>query len=169
MSSAASLLPRCRQVETEPGLPPRGSFINKKNKTRGTEAQHQDQDTRLPWWLRGKEPTCQAGDLALIPGSERSPGEGNGSALQSSCLGNPMAGYSPQGGEKSDDVATKQQNQDTHVARQLQVTGLRSITLTHPQLGAGGAQVRGGRHLPAKRATAHVIHGPAVSASVDTS
>ena len=27
----------------------------------------------------------------LIPGSERSPGEGNGNQLQYSCLGNPMA------------------------------------------------------------------------------
>ena len=31
-----------------------------------------------------------ARDLDLIPGSERSPGEGNGNPLQCSCLGNPM-------------------------------------------------------------------------------
>ena len=30
------------------------------------------------------------GDLGLIPGSERSPGEGNGNPLQYSCLENPM-------------------------------------------------------------------------------
>ena len=30
------------------------------------------------------------GDLGLIPGRERSPGEGNGNPLQYSCLGNPM-------------------------------------------------------------------------------
>ena len=30
-----------------------------------------------------------AGDAGLIPGSERSPGEGNGNPLQCSCLGNP--------------------------------------------------------------------------------
>ena len=29
-------------------------------------------------------------DLGLIPGLERSPGEGNGNPLQHSCLGNPM-------------------------------------------------------------------------------
>ena len=29
-------------------------------------------------------------DVGLIPGSERSPGEGNGNPLQYSCLGNPM-------------------------------------------------------------------------------
>ena len=33
---------------------------------------------------------CQTGDAHLIPGSERSPGEGNGTPLQYSCLGNPM-------------------------------------------------------------------------------
>ena len=33
---------------------------------------------------------CNAGDLGLIPGSGRSPGEGNGNPLQNSCLENPM-------------------------------------------------------------------------------
>ena len=33
-----------------------------------------------------------AGDLGLIPGSGRSPGEGNGKPLQYSCLENPMDG-----------------------------------------------------------------------------
>ena len=46
----------------------------------------------FPLWLRGKEPTCSAGDGRLIPGSGRFPGEGNGSPLQYSCLGNPMDG-----------------------------------------------------------------------------
>ena len=32
------------------------------------------------------------GDLGSIPGSGRSPGEGNGNSLQYSCLENPMAG-----------------------------------------------------------------------------
>ena len=31
-----------------------------------------------------------AGDMGSIPGLGRSPGEGNGNPLQSSCLGNPM-------------------------------------------------------------------------------
>ena len=35
---------------------------------------------------------CNAGDLGSIPGSERSPGEGNGNTLQYSCLENPMDG-----------------------------------------------------------------------------
>ena len=36
-----------------------------------------------------KESACSAGDLGLIPGLGRSPGEGNGNPLQYSCLGNP--------------------------------------------------------------------------------
>ena len=39
----------------------------------------------LPWWLSGKK-----SDTGSIPGSGRSPGEGNGYTLQCSCLGNPM-------------------------------------------------------------------------------
>ena len=38
----------------------------------------------------GKESACNAGDLGSIPGSGRSPGEGNGYPLQYSCLENPM-------------------------------------------------------------------------------
>ena len=38
----------------------------------------------------GKESACSAGDPGLIPGSGKSPGEGNGKPLQYSCLENPM-------------------------------------------------------------------------------
>ena len=38
----------------------------------------------------GKESACNTGDLGLIPGSGRSPGEGNGYLLQHSCLEHPM-------------------------------------------------------------------------------
>ena len=38
----------------------------------------------------GKESTCNAGDLGLIPELERSLGEGNGNPFQYSCLENPM-------------------------------------------------------------------------------
>ena len=38
----------------------------------------------------GKESACSAGELSSIPGSGRSPGEGNGNPLQYSCLENPM-------------------------------------------------------------------------------
>ena len=37
-----------------------------------------------------KESACNAGDPGSIPGSGRSPGEGNGYPLQYSCLENPM-------------------------------------------------------------------------------
>ena len=39
-----------------------------------------------------KVSACNEGDLGLIPGSGRSPGEGNGNPLQCSCLENPMDG-----------------------------------------------------------------------------
>ena len=35
----------------------------------------------------GKESACNAGDPGLIPGSGKSPGEGNGNLLQYSCRG----------------------------------------------------------------------------------
>ena len=38
----------------------------------------------------GKESACSAGDPGSIPGSGRSPGEGNGNPLQYSCLENSM-------------------------------------------------------------------------------
>ena len=42
----------------------------------------------FPRWLSGKESACNARDHGLIPGSGRSPGEGNGNPLQYSGLGN---------------------------------------------------------------------------------
>ena len=38
----------------------------------------------------GKESACNAGDQSSVPGSGRSPGEGNGNPVQYSCLENPM-------------------------------------------------------------------------------
>ena len=37
-----------------------------------------------------KNPPANAGDVDLIPGLGRSPGEGNGNPLQYSCLANPV-------------------------------------------------------------------------------
>ena len=37
-----------------------------------------------------KNPRTNAGDMSLIPGSERSPGGGHGNPLQYSCLENPV-------------------------------------------------------------------------------
>ena len=39
-----------------------------------------------------KASACSEGDLGWIPGSGRSPGEGNGNPLQYSCLENPTDG-----------------------------------------------------------------------------
>ena len=44
----------------------------------------------FPGGSDGKEFACNAGDLGLMPGLGRSPGEGNGYPHQYSCLENPM-------------------------------------------------------------------------------
>ena len=44
----------------------------------------------FPGGLDGKESAHNVGDPGSIPGSGRSPGEGNGIPLQCSCLENPM-------------------------------------------------------------------------------
>ena len=44
----------------------------------------------IPGGSVGKASACNAGGPSSIPGSGRSPGEGNGNPLQYSCLGNPM-------------------------------------------------------------------------------
>ena len=54
-----------------------------------------------------KNPPANVRDMDLIPGSGRSPGEGNGNPLPCSCLKNPygqrsLAGYSPKGCKESD-------------------------------------------------------------------
>ena len=36
----------------------------------------------IPRWYSGREFACNTGDAGLIPGSGRSPGEGNGNPLQ---------------------------------------------------------------------------------------
>ena len=47
-------------------------------------------DILIPGGSDGKESACNAGDLGLILGLGRSPGEGHGHPLQYSCLGNSM-------------------------------------------------------------------------------
>ena len=53
------------------------------------------QNSVLPNWgfpcgSDSKESACNAGDPGSIPGSGRSPGEGNSNPLQYSCLENPI-------------------------------------------------------------------------------
>ena len=60
----------------------------------------------FPGGSDSKESACNAGDPGLIPGSERTPIEGNGNPFQYSYLENPMdrrlMGYSPWGRKESD-------------------------------------------------------------------
>ena len=71
----------------------------------------------------GKESACSAGDLGSMPGSGRSPGEGNGYPLQYSCLENPRGQRSLVGnnlwGPKESDMTeqlTRFQTGAQHVA-----------------------------------------------------
>ena len=69
----------------------------------------------FPGGSDGKTSAWNAGDLSSTPGSERSPGEGNGYPLQCSCLENPhgqrsLVGYSPWGHKELD--ATEMTNID---------------------------------------------------------
>ena len=61
----------------------------------------------FPGGSDGKASAYNAGDLGSIPGSGRSPGEGNGNPLQYSCLEKShgqkrLVGYSPWGCKGSD-------------------------------------------------------------------
>ena len=56
----------------------------------GTWFPDQGLNLDLPGSLDGKDSAYDAGDWGLIPGSGRSPGEGNGNPLQYSCLENPV-------------------------------------------------------------------------------
>ena len=64
----------------------------------------------LPWWLRQKESTCNAGDLGSIPELGRSPAEGNGDPLQYSCLENhhKQMGYSCEESDMTEQLGTAQ-------------------------------------------------------------
>ena len=60
------------------------------------------QGVGLPWWLRGKEFTCNAGNEGLVPELGKSPWEGNGNPLPVFLLGKShgqrsLVGYSPWG------------------------------------------------------------------------
>ena len=44
----------------------------------------------FPGGSDGKESANNAGDVGSVPGSGRSPGEGNGNVLQYSCMKNPV-------------------------------------------------------------------------------
>ena len=56
----------------------------------------------FPYGLAGKESACNVGDLGLISGLGRSPGEGKGCPLQYSGLENSMDCISPWACKESD-------------------------------------------------------------------
>ena len=89
----------------------------------------------LPSWIfpggsDGKVSAYNAGDLGSIPGSGRSPGEGNGNPLQYSYLEHPMDGgawldYSPWGHKESD--MTERLHSLTHTAFIECIWGIPSV------------------------------------------
>ena len=76
-------------------------------------------NNKVSWASRGavvKNLPAKAGGAGSIPGSGRSPGEGNGNPVQYSCLGNPMdrgAWWASPGGQKrvGQDLVTEKQQQ----------------------------------------------------------
>ena len=58
-------------------------FYNSRSKSTNPE------ELRFPWWLSGKESSCNARDAGSIPGLGRSPGGENYNPLQYSCPENP--------------------------------------------------------------------------------
>ena len=64
-----------------------------------------------------KNPSVNAGNVGVIPGSGRFPGDGNGNPVQYSCLENPMdrrVGDNPWAHKRvRHDLATKQKEQHT--------------------------------------------------------
>jgi len=80
-----------------------------------------------------KNPPDNAGDMDLIPGLERSPGEGNGFPLQCSCRENPMdreawwATVSPRGRKESDTTERLIDNKCSYISIQETFETLRTI------------------------------------------
>ena len=81
----------------------------------------------FPGGSDGKESTCTARDLGLIPGLEKSSGAGHGNPLQYSCLENPhgqrsLGVYSLWGRKESDttDRLSKAQHKTGDVWRQIE-------------------------------------------------
>ena len=70
-----------------------------------------------------KASASNVGDLGSIPGSGRSPAEGNGNPLQYSCL----VGYSPRGRKESD--TTERLHLHLHLGFQRRFSGRKQLKL----------------------------------------
>ena len=73
--------------------------LKRRQRAHRGQLQQPDLSYLIPGGSEAKESACNAGDLDSIPGSGRSPGEGNGYPFQCSCL---EKGYSPQGYKEPD-------------------------------------------------------------------
>ena len=70
--------------------------LKRRQRAHRGQLQQPDLSYLIPGGSEAKESACNAGDLDSIPGSGRSPGEGNGYPFQCSCLKNPRdSGESP--------------------------------------------------------------------------
>ena len=95
----------------------------------------------------GKVSAYNAGDLGSIPGSGRSPGEGNGNPLQYSCLENPMNGRAwwatVHGVAESD--TTSLSHTSKVMLKILQARLQQYVNREHPDVQAGFRKGRGTR------------------------
>ena len=84
----------------------------------------------FPGGSGGKASVYNAGDVASISGSGRSPREGNGNLLQYSCLKNSMdRGYSPWG-HKESDTTERLTHKHTHKTLKI-IYGLKLCNLNY--------------------------------------
>ena len=102
-------------------------------------------------WLKCVESSCNAGDLSLIPGSGRSPGEGLGHTLQYSCLGNPMDrgdwGTTVRGVAESQTAACGERPEGDREGTWLMIKEMRPIGQPLPQAEGPGLAVEEDAHV----------------------
>ena len=84
----------------------------------------------IPGGSDSKECTCNEGDLGSIPGSGRSPGEGNGNPLQYSCWRTPWTEATVHGGRKESDI-TKQLTLTTYLLMEIPILWLNVVGVPH--------------------------------------
>ena len=90
----AFLSDQCKEITENNRMGKARNLLKKIRDTKGTfhakMGTIKDRMGNFPGGSDGKASTVNEGDLGSIPGSGRSPGEGNGNPLQYSCLENPM-------------------------------------------------------------------------------
>ena len=81
---------RCKLCSTAPKGPRSQACLKRKNRSIYSKYMYVQEHTGFPGGSVVKNLSLNAGDAGSIPGSGRSPGEGNGNPLQYSCLGSPI-------------------------------------------------------------------------------